>query len=223
MVLNLLRKKNKMVKIIIMVDDINPIDGYKPNQNMLDLIKDYGCKFNLFIPADFKNKLDADNIDEWIENPNFELCAHGLNHDTNEEGTNAEEFKDLDEDEIKSKMDNINQIWLQAGYSSICWKSPGWSTPLYLYKYLKEYNYDILIDHMKNDGFKEYNGIKRIGYDYSIDDLPKVVTKDLLILQSHISDKGGSKNIWNNENTLKFKLWLETLDKVEFIFIGDLI
>jgi len=218
-----------MVKIIIMVDDINQEIAYQPNQNMLDLINDYGCKFSLFVPAKFKGKeLPPDFVSSLINNPNFEICAHGLKHDTNEDGTNAEEFKDLTENEINSKLVNMNQIWNTHGYEPRVVKFPGWTTPLYTYNTLIDLGYYIVVDHMKNDGLIDYHDrenrhIYRIGYDYSIDNLPEVVTKDLLILQSHINSIGGSKNIWNEENTLKFRLWLDTLDNPEFIFFGDLI
>lgn len=209
-----------------MVDDVNQEKGYRPNDNMLKLIEDYGIKFSLFIPASFRgNEITKEFIDEIQSNNNFEICAHGLLHDINDNPPNAQEFKDLSQDEIKSKMVNINQIWSKNKYKPKVWKSPGWSTPLYIYDYLREYKYTSLCDHFIDDTYRMYNNIKRIPYHNSIDNLPKVVTKDLLILQSHISSIGGSENIWNDENTIKFGLWLEDLMlkvDVEFIFIGEI-
>jgi len=220
-----------MVKIVICVDDVNNQEGYEPNENMLKLIEDYGVNFSCFIPASFRGQeLTRDFVEQMVARPNFEICAHGLNHDRE---MDSMEFADLQPQEIKDKLVNMNQIWLKLGYSPMVYKSPGWCTPLYVYDILRELEYDIVCDHFQGVPTK-YKEIWRIPYDYSIDNLPKDIENNdnVIVLQSHISPitpdgKNGNKNIWNETNTLKFRLWLDDLintkTKVEFIKIGDIL
>ncbi len=94
-----------MYKVTISIDDLHPeknwgVDGDKSMEYLEILNKEFGAKFNLFIPSNYHNKFKLSVNKDWIKwlmsKPYFELCAHGHYHACQNQNIGEQEFLELD-------------------------------------------------------------------------------------------------------------------------------
>ncbi len=228
-----------MVNIIITVDDVHPeqdyglIDDIPPMSYINDLIENFGAKFTFFVVPKWNNddRYDIRQHKDWIKNMsnNIEISGHGLYHFSNIEKFSSQEFRELENEEIKNKLSESFYMFKDAGIDIKGFKFPGWYTPIVSHSILNELGCKYVCVHNKDTDIKitkDYDGIKRVPYSYGIDELPDPKTlndDDTILLTSHISNKGGNHNSWSKLNYYKVLSFLKNIENKKFLSVGDLV
>ena len=121
--------------VTISIDDLHPEEGWGCEGDesvgyLEELNKEFGCKFNLFIPSNYHNKFalskHKDWIDFWKEKDWVELSAHGHFHQCERTDVGECEFFDMNEDECIERINNMMHEWSEVGYLPEGWRNPGW-------------------------------------------------------------------------------------------------
>jgi len=125
------------IRLVICVDDVAPVEGWGYRDEYIDriqnLIKDYGCKFTLFVVPNLKCPELCSGIADLRLFPLFleqfdtayvELGVHGYDHFKSM--LDGREFFELEKEETFARVEAAIDIFKAVGMEPKCWKSPGW-------------------------------------------------------------------------------------------------
>ena len=230
-------------RIAFSVDDICPKQQYGlflefgPMKYLKKIHDEFGTKFTAFVIPRRENKDDFDIIKNtnWTkqlsELPYIEIAVHGFTHTAIKPEHGRQEFIGLTLQEINQRVSTAKQLFEHLNIPIKGFKSPGWAQPKQIYSFLKENGYTYIADHFI--GYKRIfqNGIYRIPYSLTINELEseyaKIYAGETIIIHSHINNDGGkTKNAWDEktyQQTRNFLLELQKYDDIEFIFMKEMV
>lgn len=228
---------NKL-RIAFTVDDVAPKPGYgllldnDPTLYLKKLNEEFGCKFTLFcIPAFEGNpQFSWENNVGWankMKNTSYyEIAQHGLTHTAQKPEWGAQEFLGINDDEAIQRIVEGKSIFRRVGINVSGYKMPGWFIAPQHYTMLKEQGFTYVGDHFMGTKTVNQDGLIRVPYTFTINQIIHAEPKDYLVLHSHISPIGGNLNAWTKENYEEVKKYLNILHKkydIEYIFISDMV
>ena len=219
--------------VTISIDDLHPEQGWGCEGDesvgyLEELNKEFGCKFNLFIPSNYHHKFPLSQNKDWVnfwKNKDWiELSAHGHFHQCERTDIGECEFYELD---YKGAIDRINESmseWNNCGFLPQGFRMPGWLCNQESGRAIGEkYSYVAIHSHLNdsiNFGTKTIKGEVGIHKTDSIN-----VWNNTFMFQSHIAGKTNDNN-WDENNYNNFRNVLEYLQKcytLKYVKIGDLI
>ena len=223
-----------MMNVTISIDDLHPeqgwgCDGDESVGYLKELNKEFGCKFNLFIPSNYHHKFplsqNKDWVDFWKNKDWIELSAHGHFHHCQSEGIGECEFYELD---YKGAVDRINESmeeWSSCNYIPQGFRMPGWLCNQESGRAIGEkYSYVATHSHLNDNisfGTKIIKGEDGIHKTDSIN----IWDDKKFMFQSHIAGKTNDNN-WNDNNYENFRNILNFLLKnynLEFKLLKELL
>ena len=207
--------------VTISIDDLHPEQGWgceddKSVEYLEELNKEFGCKFNLFVPSNYHNKFPLSKHNDWIafwlRRDWVELSAHGHYHQCKRDDIGECEFLELDYKQATDRiMDSMNE-WQSVGYFPSGFRMPGWLCNEESGRAIGEnYKYVAIHPHLNdniNFGTKTIKGEDGIHKKDSIN----IWNGNAFMFQSHISGNWND-NVWNEENYKNFRNILEFLSK----------
>ena len=220
--------------VTISIDDLHPEQGWGCEGDecvgyLEELNKEFGCKFNLFIPSNYHGKYPLSQFKDWVDfwkNKDWvELSAHGHYHDCRNGGPGECEFSELDYSGAIERINDSMNEWIKCGYKPKGFRMPGWLCNQYSGKAIGEkYDYVAIHSHLNdniNFGTKTIKGEDGIHKN----DVINIWNKNTFMFQSHIAGKTNDNN-WNKKNYKNFKNVLEYLQKsykLKYVTLGELI
>jgi len=225
------------LKIIIDVDDVRPENfagllGFKgPLGYLKKLNEEFGAKFTLFVPVNWHGKFHIKRKRGWLRNLAhtgfIEIASHGLLHQANDPKYKDMEYINVTDEEFKESILKQIVAFQDLGVDPKGYRPPGWAIKPSQYKIIARYFKYIADHHIGVLPIKTRDGLLRIPYTLSIDNLHSTHYNDgLLVLHSHITGMEGSNNCWNQETFEKVREFLHTLieknEKVEFITMSEI-
>ena len=222
------------VNVTISIDDLHPEKGWGCEGDecvnyLHELNKQFGCKFNLFIPSNYHGNYPLskykDWVDFWEKKDWVELSAHGHYHECRNGGPGECEFYELNYNQAIDRISDSMNEWKQVNNIPKGFRMPGWLCNDESGKAIGEnYEYVAIHSHLNdniNFGTKTIKGEDGIHKTDSLN----IWNGDTFMFQSHIAGKTNDNN-WNLENYYNFKNVLEYLQKsykLNYKILGDLI
>tara|TARA_R110000796_G_scaffold33037_2_gene86022 strand:+ start:80 stop:757 length:678 start_codon:yes stop_codon:yes gene_type:complete len=219
--------------VTISIDDLHPEQGWGCEGDesvgyLEELNKEFGCKFNLFIPSNYHGKYPLSEHKDWVDfwkNKDWvELSAHGHYHDCRNGGPGECEFAELDYNGAIERISDSMSEWSKCDYLPEGFRMPGWLCNQESGRAIGEkYSYVAIHSHLNdsiNFGTKTIKGEVGIHKTDSIN-----VWNNTFMFQSHIAGKTNDNN-WDENNYNNFRNVLEYLQKcytLKYVKIGDLI
>ena len=223
-----------MYNVTISIDDLHPEQGWGCEGDecvsyLEELNKEFGCKFNLFIPSNYHGKYPLSKHKDWVEfwrNKDWvELSAHGHYHDCRNGGPGECEFAELDYNGAIERINDSMVEWLECNYKPKGFRMPGWLCNGESGKAIGEnYEYVAIHSHLNdniNFGTKTIKGEDGIHKRDSIN----IWNENVFMFQSHIAGKTNDNN-WNQLNYENFKqilIFLNDNYKLQFKLLKELV
>lgn len=206
------------LKINIAIDDINPSPQYRilgtPVERWLQTLNDqFGCKFDIFCPANYHGKWPVSEHKGWVDEiksiPYLQINAHGFYHNT----TNPTMFGEMEFAEINSTdvaLERVKMIYdeWETG-EKMGWRSPGWicSEPS---KQVIERNFEYAAIHYQHNHGMGWLCKTFFGHDNINAENISIHNGDMIMFQSHIAGNH-NLNVWNRHNFEQLQLSLSHL------------
>jgi hypothetical protein len=221
------------MEVTISIDDLHPEQGWGCEGDesvgyLEELNKEFGCKFNLFIPSNYHNKYPLskhkDWIDFWKKKNWVELSAHGHFHQCERNDIGECEFFELDTQ--KKAEERINQClseWNIVNYNPKGWRNPGWLAHPESIKVLSKYFKYAALHEEHNHNIK-WNCKMFFGHDGIHQSDSIKLYNNTFMFQSHIAGDWND-NIWNEINYENFRsilLYLNEQYDIKYSTIGEL-
>ena len=208
------------LKITISIDDLHPEQGWgcegdKCVEYLEKLHKEFGCKFNLFIPSNYHNKYPLSEYPEWVDfwkNKDWvELSAHGHYHACERTDIGECEFAELDtEEKAEERIQKCLNEWQSVGYIPKGWRNPGWiAHPTAIKALGKHFKYAAV--HKQHNQGMSWDCKTIFGAD-GINETDIKLHNGVVMFQSHIAGDWND-NIWNEENYENFRNVLKYLSE----------
>jgi hypothetical protein len=224
-----------MQNVTISIDDLHPEEGWGCEGDesvgyLEELNKEFGCKFNLFIPSNYHNKFPLskyiDWITFWLKKDWVELSAHGHYHNTYTRNDIGEcEFFELDYQQATDRiMDSMNE-WKDVRCFPSGFRMPGWLCNEESGRAIGEnYKYVAIHPHL-NDGINF--GTKTIKGEDGIHkkDSINIWNGNTFMFQSHIAGNWND-NVWNKDNYENFRKIIKFLSEnyeLNYVTMGELV
>jgi len=220
--------------VTISIDDLHPEQGWGCEGDesvgyLEELNKEFGCKFNLFIPSNYHHKFPLSQNKDWVnfwKNKDWiELSAHGHFHQCERTDIGECEFYELD---YKGAIDRINESmseWNNCGFIPQGFRMPGWLCNQESGRAIGEkYSYVATHSHLNDNisfGTKIIKGEDGIHKTDSIN----IWDNKKFMFQSHIAGKTNDNN-WNGDNYENFRNILNFLLEnynLEFKLLKELV
>lgn len=226
-----------MYKITISIDDLHPeknwgVEGDKSMEYLEILNKEFGAKFNLFIPSNYHYQFKLSDNKDWIDwlasKPYFELCAHGHYHACQNKTIGEQEFLELDYINAKTRLSLLLDEWKKVNYTPSGFRMPGWGCNQQSADAVSEiFKYVAAHEHInKYIKFKTKTIFGCDGID-TTDEL-NIQENKIIMFQSHIYGDW-NKNVWNEKNFNNIYNILEYMrsffknEKISFCTINELL
>jgi len=223
-----------MHNVTISIDDLHPEQGWGCEGDesvgyLEELNKEFGCKFNLFIPSNYHYKYPLSKHKDWVEfwrGKNWvELSAHGHYHKCERTDIGECEFFELDYNKAINRISESMNEWDSCDYTPKGFRMPGWLCNQESGRAIGEkYSYVAIHSHLNdnvNFGTKTIKGEDGIHKTESIN----IWNKNTFMFQSHIAGKTNDNN-WTRENYENFRQILTFLKdnyKVQFKLLKELV
>lgn len=219
--------KNEKLKIIISIDDVNPLKhfrilGTKTEKWLEYLYKKFGVKFNLFIPSNYHGKNKLSDNKSWIKEINdihyFSCNAHGHLHMTSDRKRFGEcefvEFRSTKEAELR--LYEMWGEWILCDVLPSGWKNPGWlctpesKTSIESICHINgfghgKYKFDYVSLHYEHNQGMKWNCREFFGHDgiqeinIRTHNVSEQHPMGMIMLTSHIAGDW-NHNVWNEDN-----------------------
>ena len=222
------------MKVVIAIDDLHPEQGWgcendESVEYLEELNREFGCKFNLFIPSNYHGKYPLSKYQDWVmfwKNKDWvELSAHGHYHDCRNGGPGECEFTELDYSGAIERINDSMNEWIKCGYKPKGFRMPGWLCNDESGKAIGEnYEYVAIHSHLNdniNFGIKTIKGEDGIHKTDSIN----IWNENVFMFQSHIAGKTNDNN-WNQMNYENFRqilIFLNDNYKLQFKLLKELV
>ena len=218
------------VNVVVAIDDVHPekewgIDGDVQIDYLKALNKDYGVKFNLFIPSNYHDKfpITKEFVDFWKQYDWIEMSNHGHYHACKNEGIGEMEFYELNHGEANQRIQESLDLWKSCGYTPKGFRAPGWGVNQQSADAISSY-FDWVAGHTDinkgiNWGCHFFEGCDGINEPDSLSLYGKT-----FMFQSHINGTHND-NVWKEENYLHFERviqYLLTEYELQFVTISDI-
>lgn len=203
------------MEVTISIDDLHPEKGWGCEDDnsvkyLQKLNDEFGCKFTLFIPANYHNKYPISKHMDWIEfwlNKDWvELAAHGHYHMCDNPSKFGEcEFFELDtQSKAEDRIQQCLSEWDSVGYKPVGWRNPGWLSHPESKTVLDKY-FDYVALHNEHNHDMKWKSKMLFGHDgiNEVDSI-NIWNNNTFMFQSHIAGDW-NKNCWNEENYLNFR------------------
>ena len=199
--------KKKMI-VCMSCDDVHPENGFGLDiendlKYLILLNKKLGCKFTLFIPANYYECFNLSNYKSWVEHLKklnmFEFALHGLTHNDPIRQT-AMEFANYDIDEFSTKLEGCQSIFQNVDIKPSGIKPPGWFIKNEQINQLQSLKY--IVTNTKGTKLSKLENLTSIPVTFSIHEQYEIQgDEDCLFIHSHIFDPCGiTSNIFNKTN-----------------------
>ena len=223
-----------MYNVTISIDDLHPEQGWGCEGDesvgyLEELNKEFGCKFNLFIPSNYHGKYPLSKHKDWVEfwlNKDWvELSAHGHFHQCERTDIGECEFFELDYNTAIKRIDESIREWSSCGYIPMGFRMPGWLCNQESGRAIGEkYSYVAIHSHL-NDNIK-FGTTTLKGEDgiHKTDSINIWGDKNFMF-QSHIAGITNDNN-WNKNNYENFRnilLFLKDNYDLSFKLLKDLV
>ena len=197
-----------MYKVTISIDDLHPEKNWgvlgDPSMEYLEILnKEFGAKFNLFIPSNYHSQFKLSDNKDWIEwltsKSYFELCAHGHYHACQTQNIGEQEFLELDYLNAKNRLKLLFDEWNKVNYIPRGFRMPGWGCNQKSADAVSEV-FDYIAAHEDINRYINFNTKNIFGCDgiHTTDEL-NIQKNGIIMFQSHIYGDW-NKNVWNEEN-----------------------
>ena len=202
--------------VVIAIDDLHPEQGWGCEGDesvgyIEELNKEYGCKFNLFIPSNYHNKypITKEWVDFWKSKDYVELSNHGHYHKCKNKGVGEMEFFELNLSESVQRIQKSLELWKKCGYKPKGFRAPGWGLTQESVDAVSSY-FDWIAGHTNINkglsfGTQFFEGCDGIHETDNID-----LWENRFMFQSHIAGDWND-NCWNEKNYNNFRNILEYL------------
>jgi len=202
--------------VVIAIDDLHPEQGWGCEGDesvgyIEELHKEYGCKFNLFIPSNYHNKypITKEWVDFWKSKDYVELSNHGHYHKCKNKGVGEMEFFELNYSESVQRIQKSLELWKNCGYKPKGFRAPGWGLTQESADAVSSY-FDWIAGHTNINkglsfGTQFFEGCDGIHETDNID-----LWDNRFMFQSHIAGDWND-NCWNEKNYNNFRNILEYL------------
>jgi len=202
--------------VVIAIDDLHPEQGWGCEGDesvgyIEELNKEYGCKFNLFIPSNYHNKypITKEWVDFWKSKDYVELSNHGHYHKCKNKGVGEMEFFELNHSESVQRIQKSLELWKKCGYKPKGFRAPGWGLTQESVDAVSSY-FDWIAGHTNINkglsfGTQFFEGCDGIHETDNID-----LWENRFMFQSHIAGDWND-NCWNEKNYNNFRNILEYL------------
>ena len=219
--------------VTISIDDLHPEQGWGCEGDecvgyLEELNKEFGCKFNLFIPSNYHNKYPLSKHKDWVKfwrNKDWvELSAHGHFHQCERNDIGECEFLELDYNSALQRIEESMREWASCDYIPKGFRMPGWLCNQDSGRAIGEkYSYVAIHSHL-NDAIKF--GTKTIKGEDGIHKTDSIELWDnqRFMFQSHIEGKTNDNN-WTKENYENFRnilTFLKNNYKLSYKVLGDI-
>lgn len=222
--MNTLTSNKKKLNVVIAIDDLHPekgwgVDGDKSVERLIELNKEFGCKFVLFIPSNYHGKFPISEYKDWIDFWNnkewIELAAHGHFHKRPHYSYHLKEceFIDLDYKESQDRIKLCLNEWEKVGVKPKGWRMCGWEATQAAFDVVQE-NFEYTAVHESSNCNINFRDHRTFAYSTSIINKNLNIREGFVFFQSHISGKT-NKNTWNNKNYIKFRETLTSMLKTK--------
>jgi len=204
----------KKLNIVVAIDDVHPetgwgIRGDDAEMYLSSLNKEFGVKFNLFIPTHFHKKTKlSDNLDwvSWLKSiPYFELCAHGHYHSCERDDIGEQEFLELtDYESAKERVELMLSEWHSVGIYPRGFRMPGWGCNQMSAKAVIE-RFPYIAAHADINRYINFSPARTFYGSHGIHetgDIP-IGHNNTVFFQSHIFGEW-NKNTWTQETFSNF-------------------
>lgn len=203
------------LNIVIPIDDTHPeqgwgVEGDECTNYLIELNKEFGCKFVHFIPSNYHEKYPISEFKEWVDYWKtfdwIELAGHGHFHKRNYPDPSCREceFIELDYTQTKDRIKNSLSEWKKVGIKPKGWRMPGWLATQEAFSAVsEEFDYVAIHGHLNNNislsNIKIFKGENPIHNASNL----SVVGNDVYF-QSHIAGQYNQNN-WNKDNYEYFR------------------
>ena len=219
--------------VTISIDDLHPEQGWGCEGDecvgyLEELNKEFGCKFNLFIPSNYHNKYPLSKHKDWVKfwrNKDWvELSAHGHFHQCERNDIGECEFLELDYNSALQRIEESMREWASCDYIPKGFRMPGWLCNQDSGRAIGEkYSYVAIHSHL-NDGINF--GTKVIKGEDGIHKTDSIELWDnqRFMFQSHIEGKTNDNN-WTKENYENFRnilTFLQNNYKLHYKILGEI-
>tara|TARA_B100000131_G_scaffold315000_1_gene352715 strand:- start:979 stop:1656 length:678 start_codon:yes stop_codon:yes gene_type:complete len=219
--------------LTISIDDLHPekdwgCDGDECVTYLEKLNKEFGCKFNLFIPSNYHHDYPLDKhmdwIKFWLDKDWVEISSHGHFHQcVFRDDIGEQEFLELNYEGAVARIERSMEVWNAVGYTPKGFRMPGWGCNQESAKAIGE-QFDWVAAHDKINfgldfGCKTFYGCDGINQSEDIS-----IWDSSFMFQSHIAGEWND-NMWNEENYLHFREVLKYLlseHNIQFKTISEL-
>ena len=206
------------LKITISIDDLHPEQGWgcegdKCVEYLEKLHKEFGCKFNLFIPSNYHGKYPLSEHKEWVDfwkrRKWVEIAAHGHYHQCERDDIGECEFFELDtEEKALQRISDCLSEWDKVGIKPRGWRNPGWLAHPNAIKVLGNH-FDYSAIHEEHNHGIEWDCKTIFGAD-GINETDIKLHDGVVMFQSHIAGDWND-NVWNEQNYLQIRESLKFL------------
>ena len=222
--------ENTKVNVVVAIDDVHPekdwgVEGDVQIDYLKALNKDYGVKFNLFIPSYYHNKfpITKEFVDYWKQYDWIEMSNHGHYHACHNEGIGEMEFFELQYGDATQRIQDSLNLWESCGYKPKGFRAPGWGVNQQSADAISSY-FDWVAGHSEinkgiNWGCHFFEGCDGINEPDSLS-----LYGETFMFQSHINGEHND-NVWTEENYLHFEKVIEYLLSqydLQFVTISEI-
>lgn len=209
------------LNIVIPIDDTHPekgwgMEGDECTNYLIELNKEFGCKFVHFIPSNYHHIFPISQFKDWIDYWNqfdwIELAAHGYSHNKVYPSDDCREceFIELNYIQSKNRIEEILEEWDKVGIRPKGWRMPGWIATQGAFDAVREeFDYIAIHKDLNNNINLGKHKIFR-GENPIHDNSSLLLYDDNLYFQSHISGVY-NRNNWTEENYKYFRKTLLAL------------
>lgn len=213
------QEKITELRLTIAIDDVNPKKGYRILGDQTEgwlrqLNEQFGCRFTLFIPANYHGQYPLTKHKEWVKELNsiewIEFAAHGYLHQCND----SRQYGECEMFEPNyfstSNIDKMLGEWYETtGVYPIGWRSPGWLINEEN-KRLIERIFEYVAIHYEHNRGMQWDCKTFYGHDGIQQENISIHNDDMIMFQSHIYGNH-NHNVWNEHNYEQLRLSLSHL------------
>ena len=219
--------------VTISIDDLHPEQGWGCEGDesvgyLEELNKEFGCKFNLFIPSNYHNKYPLSQFKDWVEfwrkKDWVELSAHGHFHQCERTDIGECEFLELDYNSAIKRIDDSMVEWTKCDYIPKGFRMPGWLCNQDSGRAIGErYSFVAIHSHLNDNINFGTHTIKGEDGIHKTDSIELWDNKRFMF-QSHIAGKTNENN-WTGDNYENFRnilTFLQNNYKLSYKILGDI-